>query len=307
MLPSWRRLQELASDPPSIPQSFARDPGRAQRLAWSVALGSTEIRLDLSRQHLDDGVLDALLAFAAEAGVGRLRDEMFAGRTVNATEGRAALHVASRSVEGVEPSAAREAGDHVDAVLRFAGSVRDGTETAADGSRYRAVVAIGIGGSDLGPRLVHGAFGDGALDVRFLSNVDPAAPGAALAGLDARSTLVVACSKSFGTFETVANVHAVAKWLGGSIGEPSPQMVAVTERADRAAAAVGAPFGRTFAMPAWIGGRFSVSSAAGLSAALSIGPERFRGLLAGMRAVDGHFRSASLRENLPVLLGLMER
>ena len=305
MLPSWRRLQSLAASPPSIPAMFAGDPSRSASLSRVAALGSTEVLLDLSRQHVDAEVLGALLALAGEAGVASVRDAMFAGANVNATEARPALHVASRGAEGADAAAVGVAAAALDAALGFADSVRSGAERAADGSRYRAVVAVGIGGSDLGPRLVHGAFGDRALDCRFLSNVDPAAPAAALAGLDPRSTLVVACSKSFGTYETVANVRAVAGWLAAATGDPARQLVAVTERPDRAAGAAGVEFGRTFTMPAWIGGRFSVSSAAGLAAALSIGPDRFRGFLSGMRAVDAHFRTAPFEANLPVLLGLL--
>ncbi len=268
-------------------------------------LGSTEVLLDLSRQHLDGGVVGALLELADEAGVARVRDAMFAGERVNATENRPALHVASRGAEGADAAAVGEARGALDAALRFADAVREGTERAADGSRFRAVVAVGIGGSDLGPRLVHGAFGDGALDCRFLSNVDPDAPAAALAGLDPRTTLVVACSKSFGTFETVANVRAAAGWLAAELPDPSRHLVAVSERPERAAGAAGVAFGRTFTMPAWIGGRFSVSSAAGLAAALSTGAGRFRDFLSGMRAADAHFRTAPFAANLPVLLGLV--
>ena len=268
-------------------------------------LGSTEVLLDLSRQHLDREVVDALLALADEAGVASVRDSMFAGLHVNATEDRPALHVASRGAEGVDGAAVHEAQGVLDAALGFADAVRNGTERAADGSRFRSIVAIGIGGSDLGPRLVHGAFGDRALDCRFLSNVDPSAPGAALDGLDPRSTLVVACSKSFRTFETIANLRAVVGWLGSANGDLSQHLVAVTERPERAADAAGVMFGRTFTMPAWIGGRFSVSSAAGLAAALSTGTERFREFLSGMRAADAHFRTAPFDVNLPVLLGLV--
>lgn len=305
MLPSWRRLRTLAESLPRIPESFEADPDRSSWLSQSVEIGGNEVLLDLSRQHLDRPIIDALLDLAAEAGVERLRDGMFEGRLVNATEARPALHVASRAAEGAEPSAVREASRELDRAIEFADAVRSGSVRASDGSRFRAVVAIGIGGSDLGSRLVHGAFGDGTLDCRFVSNVDPAAPGAALAGLDPSSTLVVACSKSFGTFETVANVRAVAKWLGTGVADPSPHLVAVTEQPDRAAAVAGATFGRTFTMPVWIGGRFSVSSAAGLAAALSVGPDGYRQFLAGMRAADGHFRTAPLEVNLPVLLGLV--
>lgn len=305
MLPSWRRLEALAASPPSIPRAFAGDPARASALAVTASLGATEVLLDLSRQHVDHDVVGALLALADEAGVARVRDAMFAGEHVNATEDRPALHVASRGAEGADAAAVLEAQASLDSALAFAGAVRDGTARAADGSRFRSVVAVGIGGSDLGPRLVHGAFGDGALDCRFLSNVDPAAPSVALAGLDPRTTLVVACSKSFGTHETVANVRAAAGWLAAALPDPSSHLVAVTERPERAAGAMGVAFGRTFTMPAWIGGRFSVSSAAGLAAALSTGTDRFRELLAGMRATDAHFRTAPFPVNLPVLLGLV--
>lgn len=305
MLPSWRRLRDLAASPPVIAEAFANNPDRATTLSWEVSIGTTEIRLDLSRQHLDQNVLDALVALAMETGAERRRDAMFAGEAVNETERRPALHVASRSTVGVEPSAARDAQGQVGEMLEFAESVRSGAMTTANGSRFRSVVAVGIGGSDLGPRLLHDAFADGVLECRFLSNIDPASQVNALAGLDPRSTLVVACSKSFGTLETVENIRAVVGWMRGMVVDPSRHLVAITERADRAVDAVGVACGRIFAMPKWIGGRFSVSSAAGLGAALSIGPDRFRGVLAGMRAADEHFRVAPLASNIPMLIGLV--
>ena len=271
---------------------FADDPGRFGR--FSARAG--ELLLDFSKEKLDADALEALLALARAAGVEAQRDAMAAGAPVNNTESRAALHMALRGgadAKGAEAKAGR------DRFLAYAEKVR-ASETAH-------VIALGIGGSSLGPELVTKALApwhSGPV-VHYVSNVDGTHLADALKCCDPARTLVIAASKTFTTEETLTNARSARAWLEAAIGDQAgARMAAVT--ANRAAAAeFGIAEQSTFAMWDWVGGRYSVWSAVGLPTAIAIGAEAFRAFLDGAGEMDRHFRTAPLAENLPVLLGLI--
>ena len=274
---------------------FAADPERAARLTVTL----DDLTLDLSKEKLDAAALDALLALARVAGVAARRDAMAAGEAVNATEGRAALHMALRgsvpAPEGadVEGTLAR--------FLTFAEEVRSGA-VAATGGPVTDVVNIGIGGSDLGPAMAAQALSpdiDGPR-LHFVSNVDGAHFADTVAALDPARTLVIVASKTFTTLETMANARLARAWLGEHAGG---QMAAVSTNI-AGCAEFGIPEERVFGFWDWVGGRYSLWSAIGLALAIGIGAERFRDLLAGAAAMDRHFLEAPLARNLPVLMAL---
>ena len=275
---------------------FERDPGRYESLSFSDG----DLTIDFSKEKLDRDALEALLALARAAEVEGLRDRMAAGEPINLTEGRAVLHMALRG--GAEPPA----GDDVEATLArlllFAEAVRRG-EIAGSGGAFTDVVNIGIGGSDLGPAMAARALSpdiDGPR-LHYVSNVDGAHLADTVAGLDPARTLVIVSSKTFTTLETMANARLARDWLGP---HAAGQMAAVsTNRA--ACADFGIPEDRVFGFWDWVGGRYSLWSAIGLSLAIGIGAEAFRAFLAGAAAMDRHFREAPLAENLPVLLALV--
>ena len=289
---------------------FADDPGRAERM--SVQAG--ELQLDYSKNLLDQPALDALLQLARDRGLAARTEAMFSGEHVNTTEDRAVLHTALRrpadaplEVDGQDVTA------QVQQVLArmevFTDSIRSGERTGATGERFTHVVNIGIGGSDLGPRMVVRALRrslDDTLAARFVANVDGADLEAALDGLDAARTLFVVVSKTFTTAETLANAAAARAWLVDALGEDAVgrHFVAVSTNA----AEVG-KFGIAeddmFGFWDWVGGRYSLTSAVGLSIMLAVGTAQFRELLAGFAEVDEHFRTTPPERNLPVLLALV--
>ncbi len=293
---------------------FADDPERAERFSVSAA----DLHLDCSKQLLDAPALDALLELARERGLAERITAMFAGEHVNTTEDRAVLHTALRRPPG-EPLVVdgQDVAAEVEAVLvrmsAFAERVRSGDWTGATGRTITHVVNIGIGGSDLGPRMVVRAlrhWTDPSLQVRFVANVDGADLEAALDGLDPARTLFVVCSKTFTTAETLANAAAARSWLvdalgaDGGDGAVAQHFVAVSTNADEVRA-FGIDADNMFGFWDWVGGRYSLTSAVGLSIMLGVGPERFRELLAGFAQVDEHFRTAPVEANLPVLLALV--
>ena len=294
----------------SLRALFDADPDRAQRL--SVRVG--ELYLDFSKNLLDDDALGALLDLARERGLAERLEAMFAGEHINTTEDRAVLHTALRrpadaplEVDGQDVSA------DVHQVLRrmeeFTDSVRSGRRTGATGEAFTSVVNIGIGGSDLGPRMVVRALRrstDATLQARFVANVDGADLEAALAGLDPARTLFVVCSKTFTTAETLANASAARAWLVDRLGEDAvgQHFVAVSTNVGKVRE-FGIDEDDMFGFWDWVGGRYSLTSAVGLSIMLAVGTDQFRDLLAGFADVDEHFRTAPLEENLPVLLGLV--
>ena len=307
--PEWSHLQATPR-PPHLRALFATDPGRAQRYLTQAA----DLRVDWSKHLVDDRVVAALLAVAAAAGVEERRDAMFAGSRINTTEERAVLHTALRA-----PASARvEVDGHdvvpdVHAVLHrmaaFARRVRDGEWLGATGRPIEHVVNIGIGGSDLGPAmaaLALEAFGHPRLHCHFVSNVDGADIHQNLEALDPATTLVVVSSKTFTTIETITNATEARHWLTAALGDGAvaQHFVAVSTNAEKVAE-FGIDTANMFGFWDWVGGRYSVDSAIGLSLMLLIGPDGFHDFLAGFHAMDTHFRTAPLAENAPVLQGML--
>jgi glucose-6-phosphate isomerase len=309
--PQWQALlaHARAQAGRTLRRRFADDPRRGERLA---AEGGGWY-LDYSKQRVDDETLRLLLALAAACGVRERTDAMFAGAHVNATEDRPALHVALRAPAGTRIMAdGQDVVPGVQAVLErmedFAARVRDGRWTGATGRPVRHVVNIGIGGSDLGPAMAAGAlrhYVDGPRP-RFVSNVDPSALRATLDGLAPEETLFVVCSKTFTTQETLVNAEAARAWCVAALGEAAVarHFVAVSTNA-AGVRDFGIEPAHMFGFWDWVGGRYSMDSAIGLSTMLAIGPARFRELLAGFHAMDEHFRTAPPEANLPVLMGLL--
>jgi glucose-6-phosphate isomerase len=307
--PAWAALLDVPR-PPHLRELFATDPGRAERYCIEVG----DLRIDYSKQRIDDTVLDALLAVADAAGVTERRDAMFAGEPINVTERRAVLHVALRAPRGTRlevdgRDVVADVHEVLDRMGDFAERVRDGSWRGATGARIRTVVNIGIGGSDLGPAMATralDAYRHPDITARFVSNVDGADIAAALADLDPAETLFVVSSKTFTTIETITNARTARSWLVGALGEDAvaKHFVAVSTNATEVAA-FGIDTANMFGFWEWVGGRYSVDSAIGLSLMIAIGRERFDEFLAGFHAVDEHFRTAPLAENAPVLLGLI--
>ncbi|MEQ7153937.1 glucose-6-phosphate isomerase [Brevundimonas aurifodinae] len=291
-----------------IADQFAADPDRLSRMTVEAA----GLYLDLSKQSWTRAGFEACLELARATGVESARARLFGGEAVNDTEGRAVLHPALRAAEGADYRALGEpVSVEVDTVRRamadYAQAVRTGRETGATGKAFTAIVHIGIGGSDLGPRLVWDALKplEPAIDLRFVANIDPRDMAEALTGLDPETTLVIVVSKTFTTQETLSNAEAAKAWLAESLHEAGrdSHFIGVTAAPERAAA-FGC--GRTFAFRDWVGGRYSLWSAVSLSCVIALGPEAFDGLLAGARAMDDHFVSAPLETNAPVMMALAQ-
>jgi len=309
---AWSALIALGRRPgaAAIRPLFAADPGRSARFSRRGA----GILLDLSRTAISEEVLAALLALAEATGVTAFRDRMARGEPVNATEQRAALHMALRAPPGVPFRAGEEdAAAEVQATLRamqaFVAGVHDGRLRGATGERFTDVLQIGIGGSDLGPAMVIRALWTPACPLRahHLANIDAHAWEAIRHRLDPARTLVLVASKTFTTQETMANAALVRAWLADALGEDAglAHMVALSANR-RAAVAFGIAPERVFGFRDWVGGRFSMWSAVGLGIALALGWDAFARLLAGARAMDEHFLSAPPRDNLPILMALAE-
>jgi glucose-6-phosphate isomerase len=310
--PQWQALAAHARAQAGVTlrQRFEADPARGERLCAEGA----GWYLDYAKQRVEPETMALLLALADACGVAARRDAMFAGAHVNATEDRAALHVALRAPEGsrFEVDGA-DVVPEVHAVLArmadFSERVRDGRWLGATGQRIRHVVNIGIGGSDLGPRMACEAlrhYGRSGLGFRFVSNVDPADFREAVLGLDPATTLFVVCSKTFTTQETLANARKAREWCTAALGEAAVarHFVAVSTN-EGAVRAFGIDPAQMFGFWDWVGGRYSMDSAIGLSTMLAIGPQRFREMLDGFHAMDRHFREAPPEANLPLLMGLL--
>ena len=263
------------------------------------------IYIDYSKQALDDEVVDALGALAKESNLAAAIDEMFSGARINLTEDRPVLHTVLRAPAGVCPD---DVATERERFLGLADAVRNGRRRGYTGKPFETLVVIGIGGSQLGPELVVDALRPpDAPDVRFLSNIDGDAPVRTLAGLDPATTLVIVVSKSFTTLEARINAQTTRSWFLERTGEPrvvDEHFLAVTAN-HAAAAEFGIPTGNCLAMWDWVGGRFSMWSAAGLPIAIALGRRGFEELLAGANRVDDHFRQTPLRDNIPVLLALL--
>lgn len=307
---AWGALTAAAQGDGRIPilDQFAADPERLARFSVEAA----GLHLDLSKQSWSREGFDAALALARAADVEGRRAALFGGEVVNPTEGRAVLHPALRASAGAgfkalgEPVSAEV--EAVRAEMRaYAEAVRTGSERGATGQRFETIVHVGIGGSDLGPRLIWDALRpiDAALDLRFVANIDPREMAETLAGVDPRTTLVVVVSKTFTTQETLANAVLARDWLKAALPEEGldRHFIGVTAAPDKAMA-FGC--GRTFGFRDWVGGRYSLWSAVGLSCAIALGWNVFQGLLDGAAAMDAHFLEAPLEANAPVLMALAQ-
>jgi glucose-6-phosphate isomerase len=287
----------------SLAELFAEDPGRAER----YVVDAGDLRIDYSKHPIDDTLLAALIDHPVSAGVLARRDEMFAGARINVTEDRAVLHTALRSPKGavVVVDGANVVPDvHgvLDRMSVFSDRIR------AD-ERITDIVNIGIGGSDLGPAMAAqalAAFGHPRLRAHFVSNVDGADIHTTLQRLEPASTLFIVASKTFGTIETLTNARTARAWLVATLGEEAvaDHFVAVSTNAERVSA-FGIDTDNMFGFWDWVGGRYSVDSAIGLSLMVLIGSEQFREFIAGFRIIDDHFRTAPPAKNAPIILAMI--
>lgn len=295
----------------TLAELFAADPERASRFSTEAA----GLYLDYSKQRVDNETLRRLLALAEARSVPQRAAAMFAGHAINTTEDRPALHVALRL-----PKDASLVVDGQDVVVQvhhmlarmgaLAEEIRAGKRLGYTGKPIRNIVNIGIGGSDLGPVMACEAlreFSQRDLELRFVSNADGADLMEAMRGLDVAETLFIICSKSFGTLETLTNAQAARQWCVQQLGSEdavAQHFVAVSANAGKVRK-FGISAEHTFAMWDWVGGRYSMDSAVGLIIMIAIGSRQFADMLAGFHAMDAHFRSAPLAQNLPVLMGLL--
>ncbi|HEY2312918.1 MAG TPA: glucose-6-phosphate isomerase [Streptosporangiaceae bacterium] len=290
---------------------FQEDPGRGERLT----VEAEGIYLDYSKNRVTDETMRLLVDLADESGVTQRRDAMFAGEHINVSEDRAVLHVALRMpataslvVDGAD--VVREVHEVLGRMSRFADQVRSGEWKGYTGKPIRNVVNVGIGGSDLGPVMAYEAlryYSDRAMTFRFVSNVDSTDFVEATRDLRPDETLFIISSKTFGTLETLTNATSARTWVVGELGAEAAvarHFVAVSTNAEKVAA-FGIDTDNMFGFWDWVGGRYSMDSAIGLSTMIAIGPDRFDEMLAGFHAMDEHFRTAPLAQNLPVLMGLL--
>ncbi|HEX6132093.1 MAG TPA: glucose-6-phosphate isomerase [Actinomycetota bacterium] len=313
-LPAWAALlaHRDATRDRTIAALFADDPGRAERMTFEVA----GLTVDLSKHLVDDETLRLLLELAAQRGLEGRIGAMFRGERINVTEDRPALHVALRMprdrslvVDGVD--VVREVHAVLDRMAELAERIRGGDWLGHTGRPIRNVVNVGIGGSDLGPRMCTEALAHYArrdMTFRFVSNVDGTDLVEAVRDLDPAETLFVVSSKSFGTLETLTNARSARAWLLDGLGAGDEAVarhfVAVSTNEERVRA-FGIDPANMLGFWDWVGGRYSVDSAIGFSLMVEIGPERFRELLDGFHAVDEHVRTTPLERNVPVLMGLI--
>ncbi|HYA16270.1 MAG TPA: glucose-6-phosphate isomerase [Bryobacteraceae bacterium] len=291
---------------------FARDPGRGERLTVEAA----GLFLDYSKNRITDETIALLMRLATESGLRERIDAMFRGDKINVTENRAVLHVALRAPRGA--SILVDGGNVVpqvhavlDSMSAFADRIRSGEWKGHTGKPIRNVVNIGIGGSDLGPVMAYEAlrhYSRRELTFRFVSNVDGTDLAEAVRDLDAAETLFIVSSKTFTTLETMTNAHSARQWLlaglGGDETSVAKHFVAVSTNA-KEVAKFGIDTANMFGFWDWVGGRYSMDSAIGLSTMIAVGPDAFRELLAGFHEMDEHFRTAPFERNLPVLMGLI--
>jgi len=293
---------------------FDSDPHRGERMTAQVG----DLYVDYSKNLVTDEVLSALLALAGRAGLRERTAAMFAGERINTTEDRAVLHVALRMprdatlvVDGQDVVA--DVHEVLDRMGAFSDRVRSGEWTGATGQRIRTVVNIGIGGSDLGPVMAYEAlkaYSDRGIECRFISNIDPTDLYEVTHDLDPATTLFVVVSKTFGTQETLTNATEARNWLLAGLGDAAgdeavaKHFVAVSTNAQRVAD-FGIDTANMFGFWDWVGGRYSLPSAVGLSVMIAIGKEQFGEMLAGYHTVDEHFRTEPLERNVPALLGLL--
>jgi glucose-6-phosphate isomerase len=311
--PAWKALEQHYSEISGrhLRELFAADPGRGERLNTEAA----GLYLDYSKNRITDETLALLLQLAEESGVAERRDAMMRGEAINVSEHRAVLHVALRMpkgsslvVDGVDVVA--QVHEVLDRMAAFADRIRSGQWKGYTGKAIRNVVNVGIGGSDLGPVMAYEAlryYSQRDLTFRFVSNVDSTDFVEATRDLAADETLFIISSKTFGTLETLTNAHSARDWVVDELGSEdavAKHFVAVSTNAERVSE-FGIDTENMFGFWDWVGGRYSMDSAIGLSTMVAIGPENFAEMLAGFHEMDEHFRSAPFSENLPVLMGLL--
>ena len=311
--PAWKALKahHATIGDLHLRQLFADDPGRGERLAAEAG----GIYLDYSKNRITDETMGLLIRLAEESGLREHIDAMFSGEPINQTEKRAVLHTALRApetervvVEGLD--VVPEVHAVLNQMAAFSRRVRSGEWRGYTGKRVRNIVNIGIGGSDLGPVMAYEAlrhYSQRDLTFRFVSNVDGTDFAEATVDLDPAETLFIICSKTFTTLETLTNAHTARAWSLRTLGDEravARHFVAVSTHAD-GVSQFGIDTANMFGFWDWVGGRYSMDSAIGLSTMIAIGPENFRAMLAGFHAMDQHFRSAPFAQNLPVLMGML--
>ncbi len=312
-LPAWKALQQHFHEiePKHLRELFDRDPQRGTRLTAAFE----DFYLDYSKHRITDETLKLLLQLAEQSGLAEHRDAMFSGQKINTTEGRAVLHVALRApkdevinVDG--KNVVPEVHEVLDRMSAFADRIRSGAWTGHTGKRIKTVINIGIGGSDLGPVMAYEAlrfYSQRDLDFRFVSNVDGTDFAEATYGLSADETLFIVSSKTFTTLETMTNAHTARDWALKQLGDEkaiAKHFAAVSTNAAEVSK-FGIDTANMFGFWDWVGGRYSMDSAIGLSTMIAIGPDNFRKMLAGFHAMDEHFRTAPFEQNLPVLMGVL--
>jgi glucose-6-phosphate isomerase len=312
--PAWKALESHNQKVQvlTLKKLFADDPERGGRLT-AEAVG---IYFDFSKNRITDETIRLLIALANECGLRARIDAMFSGEKINITENRAVLHVALRAPKGASivvdgENVVPQVHAVLDKMTDFANRVRSGKWTGHTGKRIRNVINIGIGGSDLGPVMAYEAlkyYSERSMTFRFVSNVDGTDFVEATRDLDPAETLFVISSKTFTTLETMTNAHSARDWslkgLGGDEKAVAEHFVAVSTNAEKVSE-FGIDTANMFGFWDWVGGRYSMDSAIGLSTMLAIGPENFRDMLDGFHQMDEHFRTAPFEKNLPALLGLL--
>src|SRR4051812_48857850 len=312
--PEWQAVAAHHSEirDRHLRELFAEDPERGTTLTARAG----DLYLDYSKNRLTRETIGLLAALADRVGLRERTEAMFTGQHINVTEDRAVLHVALRDpassglvVDGQDAN--RDVHEVLGRMADFANRVRSGEWTGQTGERIRAVVNIGIGGSDLGPAMAYLAlrdYSDRSLSFRFVSNIDPTDLAEATRDLDPASTLFVVASKTFTTQETLTNAREARRWLvdglGGDEKGVAKHFVAVSTNAEKVAE-FGIDTDNMFGFWDWVGGRYSFTSAIGLSLMVAIGPEHYREMLDGFHLMDEHFRTAPWEANLPALLGLI--
>jgi glucose-6-phosphate isomerase len=310
---AWKALEQHCRlvEPLHLRTLFELDPGRGERFG----LETEGLYLDYSKNRITDETIELLINLANESGLAHQRDRMFRGDHINRSEDRAVLHVALRMpstsslvVDGVD--VVRDVHAVLERMSQFSRQIRSGEWKGHTGLPIRNVVNIGIGGSDLGPVMAYEAlrfYSDRALTFRFVSNVDATDLSEAVRDLNAAETLFIVSSKTFGTLETLTNARSARDWLVGELGDASAvaeHFVAVSTNSEEVSA-FGINTTNMFEFWDWVGGRYSMDSAIGLSTMIAIGPEQFYEMLAGFHAMDEHFRTAPIEVNMPALLGLL--
>ncbi|MFZ2064066.1 MAG: glucose-6-phosphate isomerase, partial [Candidatus Binatus sp.] len=311
--PAWKALQEHYNQIRSrhLRAMFDEDPKRGERLVVEAA----GLYFDYSKHRVTDETIRLLLALADEVGLRGRIDAMFRGEKINVTEKRAVLHIALRAPRGVSigvdgDDVVPKVHEVLDRMADFSGRIRDGSWKGHTGKRIRNIINVGIGGSDLGPVMAYEAlrhYSDRNLTLRFVSNVDGTDFAEATRDLDPAETLFIISSKTFTTLETMTNAHTAREWSLKALGDEkavAKHFVAVSTNAAEVTK-FGIDTKNMFGFWDWVGGRYSMDSAIGLSTMIAVGADNFRAMLSGFHAIDEHFRTAPFARNLPVLMGLL--